>query len=333
MHMKIVVDSAIPFISGLFEPYAEVVYSEGSKISSAMIKDCDALVIRTRTRCDSKLLEGSRLRLIATATIGTDHIDEDYCRQRGIIVTNAAGCNARGVLQWVAAVLRHIVLSQGCHPADFRLGVVGVGRVGSLVARYARSWGFEVLECDPPRQRREDGDFRDFEELLTTCDILSFHTPLDNTTRHMLNADNIRKMRPNAIIINASRGAVVDNRAVMESGKKYYFDVWEGEPKLDSGVLSHSTLATPHIAGYSKQGKANATAMSVCAVASLFGFPLVGWYPKDVCRTEARDISWDDMCSTIDDYCDITADCAELKAHPERFEHQRDNYRYREEYF
>lgn len=331
--MKIVVDSAIPYISGLLEPYAEVVYKEGGKIDRAVVKDCDALIVRTRTRCDAKLLSGSNVQLIATATIGTDHIDEVYCREKGIIVTNAAGCNARGVLQWVAAVLRHIVEQRGSRPENFKLGVVGVGRVGSLVSEYAKAWGFEVLECDPPRQRRKEGDFRDFEELVTTCDILTFHTPLDKTTRYMLHRELIAKMRPDAVVVNASRGAVVDNRAVLESGHPYYFDVWDGEPDIPKDVLDGATLATPHIAGYSKQGKANATAMSVRAVASLFGFPLVGWYPADVSVVEPRSISWEEMCRTIDDHCPIIADTEALRLSPSDFERLRNTYAYREEYF
>ena len=331
--MKIIIDSAIPYIEGVLEPYAEVVYRRGVDIDRESVEDCDAMIIRTRTRCDRTLLEGSRVRLIATATIGTDHIDEAYCRERGIILCNAAGCNARGVLQWVAAVLRHIVAQRNSRPEALRLGVVGVGSVGSLVVRYARSWGFDVVMCDPPRARREEGDFRDFDELLSSCDILTFHTPLDSTTRHMLNAQNIAMLRPDAVVINASRGAVVDNRAVMESGHAYYFDVWEGEPEIPSDVLEHATIATPHIAGYSRQGKANATAMSVRAIASMFGFRLGGWYPSEVAPVEPREIGWGELCATIDNYCNIEAESQPLKSSPESFEALRNGYHYREEYF
>ena len=332
--MKIVIDRDIPFIEGLFEPYAEVVYLAGGDINSEAVADCDALVVRTRTRCDERLLADSPVRLIATATIGTDHIDTSYCLKRGIIVANAAGCNARGVLQWVAAVLRHITLRRGCSPEHLRLGVVGVGNVGSLVAHYATSWGFEVLRCDPPRAKREEeGDYRPYEELLRECDILTFHTPLDATTRHMLSAREIAMLRPNAVIINASRGEVVDNRAVARSGHDYYFDVWEGEPLLEREVLRGAQLATPHIAGYSRQGKANATAMVVRALSSMFGFRLGGWYPSDVVPTTPREIGWEELCATIDNYFDIEAESAALKASPENFELHRNNYSYRPEYF
>lgn len=332
--MRIIIDRDIPFIEGLFEPYAEVVYLAGGDIDRAAVADCDALVVRTRTRCDEKLLDGSRVRFIATATIGTDHIDTSYCLKRGIIVANAAGCNARGVLQWVAAVLLHITMRRGCTPEALKLGVVGVGNVGSLVAHYAASWGFEVLKCDPPRARREEGgDFREYEELLRECDILTFHTPLDATTRHMLSAREIAMLRPNAVIVNASRGEVVDNRAVACSGHDYYFDVWEGEPNMPKDILDGAQLATPHIAGYSLQGKANATAMVVRALASMFGFRLGGWYPEGVTPTTPREIGWEELSSTIGKFFDIEAESATLKASPERFEALRNGYRYREEYF
>ena len=332
--MRIIIDRDIPFIEGLFEPYAEVAYLAGGDIDRAAVADCDALVVRTRTRCDEKLLDGSSVRFIATATIGTDHIDVAYCLKRGIIVANAAGCNARGVLQWVAAVLLHIVARRGCSPEALKLGVVGVGNVGSLVAHYAQTWGFEVLKCDPPRARREeDGDFRAYEELLCECDILTFHTPLDATTRHMLSAREIAMLKPNAVIVNASRGEVVDNRAVAASGHDYYFDVWEGEPDMPKDILEGAQLATPHIAGYSLQGKANATAMVVRALASMFGFRLGGWYPEGVTPTTPREIGWEEMCSTIANYFDIEAESAVLKSSPERFEALRNGYRYRSEYF
>ena len=331
--MKIVIDRDIPFIRGLFEQYADVEYVAGADINRDMVADADALIVRTRTRCNASLLEGSRVRIIATATIGTDHIDTNYCFKRGIIVANAAGCNARGVLQWIAAVLRHIVKRKECNTNDLRLGVVGVGNVGSLVVEYARSWGFDVVMCDPPRARREEGDFREFDELLTSCDILTFHTPLDDTTRHLLNSDNISRLREDAIIINASRGGVVDNEAVLASGHDYYYDVWEGEPIVPLAVLQGAVLATPHIAGYSRQGKANASAMVVRAVASMFGFRLGGWYPSEVTPTVSRPISWEDMCRSIGDYFDIEAESAHLKASSESFEAQRNGYNYREEYF
>ena len=148
--MKIIADSAIPFLQGVLEPWAEVRYLPGSEIAPEEVRDADALLIRTRTRCDERLLGGSRVRLIATATIGFDHIDTAWCAAHGIRVCTAAGCNARGVLQWAGAVLAHPARTQGWQPAGRTLGVVGVGHVGSLVKEYAETWGFRVLCCDPP---------------------------------------------------------------------------------------------------------------------------------------------------------------------------------------
>ena len=179
--MKIIADSAIPFLQGVLEPWAEVRYLPGAEITPEEVRDADALLIRTRTRCDERLLGGSRVRLIATATIGFDHIDTAWCAAHGIRVCTAAGCNARGVLQWAGAVLAHLARTQGWQPAGRTLGVVGVGHVGSLVKEYAETWGFRVLCCDPPREAREHCGFLPLEEVARQADILTFHTPLDDT--------------------------------------------------------------------------------------------------------------------------------------------------------
>ncbi len=331
--MKVIIDSAIPYIRGVVEPYAEVVYCKATEIDSIVVRDADALVIRTRTKCCRELLEGSRVSFIATATIGRDHIDEEYCRAAGIEIASAAGCNARGVLQWVAAALRHVAESDGKRPEDYTLGVVGVGNVGSLVVEYARHWGFNVLMCDPPRKEREGGDFCSIDEIIRQADIITLHTPYDDSTHHLINGERIAAMRPDAVILNASRGAVVDNHAVAESSHRYAFDVWEDEPHLNHEILHRAMLATPHIAGYSQQGKANATAMSINALARHFGLPLDTWQPEDVTSTTPRLIDWDEMCATIENYCDITAETSILKSTPESFETLRNEYRYREEYF
>lgn len=292
-----------------------------------------ALIVRTRTRCDAALLDGSRVRFIATATIGFDHIDLDYCRRRQIGVATAAGCNARGVLQWIAAVLHHLSQRDGWHPAEKTLGVVGAGHVGELVRRYAASWGFRVLTCDPPRAAREGGgDFVPLEEVARHCDLVTFHTPLDATTRRMADEALLRQLKPKAVVINSSRGEVVDGDALLRSGRPYILDVWEHEPDIDRRLLAGAILATPHIAGYSAQGKANATAMAVGAVARRFALPLEGWYPA-VAPSHPRPIGWDELAATIGARYDIAAESDTLKRHPERFEALRNGYSYREEYF
>lgn len=331
--MKVVIDRAIPYIEGIIERYAEVSYLPSEEITAASVHNADALIIRTRTKCNKTLLENSSVRFIATATIGTDHIDMEYCKNSGIEIYSAQGCNARGVLQWVSAALRHIAMYDNRCPKDYTLGVVGVGNVGSLVSQYARHWGFRVMECDPPRQEREGGEFYTIEEIARNCDIITLHTPLDATTKHLINNNLICSMRPDATIINASRGGVVDNRAVLNSGHRYIFDVWEDEPNIPLDILNNAMLATPHIAGYSAQGKANATAMCLKALANHFSLPLGDWYPSEVTPTIPRLISWEEMCLTLPRYFDIEQESNTLKCAPYDFEHLRNHYNYREEWY
>lgn len=331
--MKFVIDSAIPYLQGVLEPFAQVVFLPGREIGAADVRDADALIVRTRTRCDERLLAGSRVRMIATATIGFDHIDRTWCAARGIEVATAAGCNARGVLQWVAAVLESLSRRQGWSPREKTLGIVGVGHVGSLVKSYAEAWGFRVLCCDPPREERERCGFLPLEEVARHSDLLTFHTPLDDSTRHMCGETLLRQMKPGAVVINSSRGEVVDGEALKASGHDCVLDVWEHEPHLDHTLLDRALLATPHIAGYSEQGKANATAQSVATLARFFGFPLEGWYPPEVPPSTPRPISWEELCRTIGTRYDIEAESRHLKASPEEFESLRDHYRYRREYF
>ena len=331
--MKIVADNAIPFLDGVLEPFAEVCRRPGREISAEDVRDADALVIRTRTRCDETLLAGSRVRMIATATIGFDHIDLAWCRRNGIEVATAAGCNARGVLQWVAAVLALLARRQGWTPGQRTLGVVGVGHVGSLVKSYAEAWGFRVLCCDPPREERERCGFLPLEEVARQADILTFHTPLDDTTRHMAGEWLFRMMKPGAVLLNSSRGEVVDGEALLRSELEWALDVWEHEPELNPELLRRALVATPLIAGYSLQGKANATALAVAALARKFGLPVEGWYPPEVTPSQPRAISWQELVRTIVGAYDIEAESRRLKQQPSAFESLRDRYDYRQEYF
>ena len=339
--MKITIDSAIPFIAGVFEPYAEVQYLAGDRFDAEAVRDSDALIIRTRTKCNAALLDGSKVRMIATATIGYDHIDLDYCRAHGIEVATAAGCNSRGVLQWVAAALKSVIERTGSTPADHRLGIVGVGNIGRLVEEYGRRWGFDVVCCDPPRQRAEGGDFCSIDQVASKCDIITFHVPLirsgEDCTMHLAGERFFSQLQPNTVVINASRGEVVDNallsQAIGEGRCSAYLDVWENEPQIDHELLAQVVAATPHVAGYSAQGKANATAMSVQAVARKFGLPLKDYFPTEVERVTPRPITWEEMCATIDSYCDLTVESRPLREYPDRFEQLRNEYHYREEYF
>lgn len=213
--MKIVADKNIPFLEGVFEPYAEVVYMDGSQIRHEDIIDADALIIRTRTRCNAELLEGTSVQLISTATIGTDHIDLNYCAEHGIKVHNAEGCNAGGVMQYVFSALYGVAARKNIKLDGANFGIIGVGHVGSKVEAMARYIGFNVLRCDPPRAAAEGQDgFCSLEYLLANSQIVTMHTPLDETTRKMADEEFFMQMQPGAIFINASRGEVVDEDAL-----------------------------------------------------------------------------------------------------------------------
>ena len=209
--MKFVADVDIPFLRGVLEPYGEVVYKKGLEICREDIIDADALLIRTRTRCDADLLEGTQVTLITTATIGMDHIDLEYCRTHGIEVANASGCNAGGVMQYVFSALFGIAARKGIKIEGATLGIIGVGNVGSRIEYLADYLGFNVLRCDPPRARKEgDEGFCSLEYLLAESDIVTMHVPLDETTRGMANADFFTLMKPGAIFINSARVEVGD---------------------------------------------------------------------------------------------------------------------------
>lgn len=334
--MKIVIDSAIPYIHGVWEPHAEVVYLSGDQISAEDVRNADALIVRTRTRCNEALLAGSSVRVVATATIGTDHIDLAWCAANGIRVESAAGCNARGVLQWVSAALLEVCRRREWRPQDLTLGVVGVGHVGGLVAEYAEQWGFRVLRCDPPRSLREGPEgFYSLGEILPQCDILTIHTPFTRTGDHptagLIDAEALALMPSHAVVLNSARGGIVDEQALVASGHDFGLDTWMGEPALNPQALHRALVATPHIAGYSRQGKATATRMACEAVGRALGIAVDFHSPIE--PTNIRPITWEQLQAEMPQHFDIAAESAALKASPENFEQLRNNYAYRQEFF
>ena len=349
--MKVICDSDIPFLKGALEPHCEVVYARGSEISRDMVKDADALVIRTRTKCDANLLEGSKVRFIATATIGYDHIDTRWCESHGITWTNAPGCNSWSVQQYIGSLLVTMARQFGFSFREKTLGVVGVGNVGSKVARLAALLGFRVLLCDPPRARREgSGPFVSIDEIISRSDIITLHVPLirdgEDATFHMFDSTRLSAMNPNQILINSSRGEVVDGDALKAalSGKKIRaaaLDVWENEPRIDSGLLSLLFTGTPHIAGYSVDGKATGTTMSVQALGKFFDLPCRDWEVTQVPQSlQPSEFSIDTigkspqevLADAILHTYDIKADDAALRADIASFEKQRSNYPVRREF-
>ncbi|MBD5357459.1 MAG: 4-phosphoerythronate dehydrogenase [Bacteroides sp.] len=277
MKLKIVVDDKIPFIEGRLEPVAEVVYAAPADIMPELVKDADALLVRTRTKCDENLLGTSNVKLVATATIGMDHFDREWLGKAGITAVNAAGCNAPGVAQYVWSSL----LRNGFDSSRHTLGVVGFGHIGSIVADWGRKMGVKILVCDPPRKDMgmEDEEYLPMEKLLRECDAVTLHTPLTHDgkypTFHLISEKELKMMKPGAILVNASRGPVVDNTTwrdyLKNSDARGIIDVWEGEPALDKELLQLAEIATPHIAGYSLEGKERATRMVLEAVEKKFG--------------------------------------------------------------
>lgn len=331
MKPKILIDDNIPFIRGRLERVADVEYLDQFGFTPKSIKGADALIIRTRTQCNEALLSRSDVKLIATATIGTDQIDMQWCADNGIKVCNSPGCNAPGVAQYVWSSL----LREGFDPKRQILGVVGCGNVGSIVADWGRLLGAEVWVNDPPRQRRGLSDYyHTLEELMSACDAVTLHTPLirngENPTFHLIGEKEVDLMKQGAILVNAARGEVTATipllKAVKKGRIKGVIDTWEGEPDLNYELLDAVDIGTFHIAGYSKEGKQRATRMVLEAVEDFFGVEVdkSGLAPV---YTPWGKITSEIITSSYDPFIDSDA----LKAAPGSFDILRRNYDYRKE--
>ena len=347
--MKIICDDKIPFLKGVLEQYAQVEYYSGVAFSPEIITDADALIIRTRTTCNEKLLKGSNVKFIGTATIGFDHIDVEWVEKNGIRWTNAPGCNSGSVKQYIAASFSQLIIEKGINLEGKTIGIVGVGNVGSKVAQVAKSFGMNVLLNDPPRQRKEDGIFVSIDQVLAESDIITFHVPLNrggiDNTYHLFNDEILKRLKPGVIIINSSRGEVTKTSALLSGLEKCIvseaiIDVWENEPEINQSLLGKVFIGTPHIAGYSLDGKANGTSMVVQALSNQFRLPLTEWIPKDI--PPPKNLKIDFNCSNLSDEealariilntYPIKKDDNLLKSEPETFEKQRGNYPVRREF-
>ena len=290
--MKIIIDDKIPYIRGAFEDVAEVIYLPGAKTTPEVVKDADAIVTRTRTICNKKLLAGSTVKFIATATIGFDHIDTEYCAENGIQWTNAPGCNSKSVEQYIASTLMVLAERKHISLTDVTMGVVGVGNVGSKIARLGNLLGIKVLLNDPPRERVEGAAaFVSLKQIIEQSDIISLHVPLnmkgEDATFHLADEVFFSTLKRKPILINSCRGEVVKTDAVKSAIKTgriaaFVCDCWENEPNIDLELLAMTELATPHIAGYSKDGKALGTQMSVQAISKFFHLGCDNWQPTGV---------------------------------------------------
>ena len=348
--MKIIIDDKIPYIKGAFESVAEVVYLPGNKTTPVVAKDADAIVTRTRTICNENLLAGSAVKFIATATIGFDHIDTEYCATAGVEWTNAPGCNSRSVEQYIASTLMVLAEIKNLQLKDLCIGVVGVGNVGAKVANFCEVLGMKVLRNDPPRQRAEGGTaFVSLEEIKEQADFITLHVPLimkgEEATFHLGNDSFFSSLKKKPVIINSCRGEVIETNAVksaLKSGQLSGFvcDCWENEPNIDLELLALTTIATPHIAGYSKDGKATGTLMSVKAINDFFGLGLNDWKPNGVELPSNPVIDIDGMglseqailSKAILHTYDIRKDDAFFRLNTENFEQQRGDYPTRREF-
>lgn len=343
--MKIVIDKAVPFIEGVFEPYVDkVVYKEGSEINRNDVMDADALVTRTRTRCNAELLEGTSVKMIATATIGTDHIDLPWCEQHSIFVRNAAGCNAGGVMNYVFSAIYGAAARNSMPLTGSTIGIVGVGSVGSRVEAMARQLGFKVLLCDPPRAQKEGpAHFCALEYLLENSDIVTLHVPLDDSTRHMADSSFFSKMRQGAIFVNAARGELVVDEDLLDAIPHLgpvIIDTWNGEPKVNRELMEKVAVATPHIAGYSYQGKQIGCMMAVRSVARFFGFtPLFDFFPPasvkelEAVKLDLRGKTQGEVAAIMQYNYPIFSDDFLFRSNPDTFEYLRENYQFRREFY
>ena len=324
MVKQVIIDKGIPFLEGVFPPEIEVLHLSPEDITPAAVRYADALFVRTRTQINKELLHGSNVRFVATATIGFDHIDQDYCREAGIHWVSCPGCNAQAVCDYVEEA---IASSSHCLIASspLTIGIIGYGHVGKLVAQMAERKGYRVLLSDPPL-----GIGLSLRELAPQCDVLTFHTPLtregEYPTYHLCDANILRLCKPGTLLINAARGGVIDEQALLSylsplasSPHRLIasIDCWENEPNINQDLLKYVDLASFHIAGYSIQGKMNASEMCLRAFCEFFSLPILSINKKVVPLQGDSEPGW---LKRVSD---------QLKAAPEHFEQLRKQYKLR----
>ena len=265
--MRILADENIPMLE-VFARHGHLRRVAGRSLDRAVLANAEVLLVRSVTQVDQALLAGSQVKFVGTCTIGTDHLDLQYLTQQGIGWASAPGCNARGVVDYVLGALLTLAERDGVDLSKRCYGVVGAGQVGQRLVQVLRGLGWQVLVCDPPRQQAEGGDYVDLATVLERCDVVSLHTPLtqqgEHPTFHLLGAEQLQSLQQGSWLINASRGAVVDNQALKQlltqrHDLRVALDVWEGEPQVDAELAQRCDIASAHIAGYSLDGKIRGT--------------------------------------------------------------------------
>ncbi len=281
--MKILVDENMPYARELFSRLGEVRAVPGRPIPTDALNDADALMVRSVTKVNEALLGDKAIKFVGTATAGTDHVDQSWLTQAGIGFSAAPGCNAIAVVEYVFSALLMLAERDGFALADRTVGIVGVGNVGGRLQKRLEALGIKTLLCDPPRaDNGDEGDFRSLDELVAEADVITFHTPLykegQYKSLHLADEARIRRLKPGTILINACRGPVVDNAALLkclEEGQNLsvVLDVWEPEPDLNLALLDKVCLGTSHIAGYTLEGKARGTTQVFEAYSQFIGQP------------------------------------------------------------
>jgi erythronate-4-phosphate dehydrogenase len=339
--LRFVADSAIPYLD-ILRDHADCIFCKASDITPEVVRDADALFVRTRTFCDAALLRGSRVSLVASATIGTDHIDTEWCSDNGLQVVSAPGCNSLAVRQYLFTALYALAQRKGISLQGLTLGVIGVGNVGSKVADFGRRLGFRVLCNDPPKESLEPHNahlFTPLDQLLAQSDIVTLHIPLWKENRGFADGIFFEDMKEKAIFVNTSRGEVVCEDALLRSMPKFagvVADVGGGEPDINRKLLEAVDIATPHIAGYSRQGKINGSTTVVRAAGEHFSIDaLKAFVIRDdtaVVRFDPEGLSQKEICDRLCAIYDIWKDDRMLRSDPGKFEQIRSHYNYRTEF-
>ncbi|WWO99117.1 MAG: DUF3410 domain-containing protein [Candidatus Dasytiphilus stammeri] len=281
--MKILVDENIPHAYKLFSKIGKVLLISGRKIPKDLLDIADALLVRSVTKVDATLLEGKNIKFVGTTTAGTDHIDENFLRNNGIFFAAAPGCNAIAVAEYVISAILTLAERDNFSLKDRIIGIIGVGHVGYCLHKKLLALGIRTILCDPPlAARRQQGIFSSLNEVVCQADILTLHTPLLTQgpwkTQYLFNSTLLSSLKPNSILINASRGPVVENLALLELLKNrndlsIVLDVWENEPALSLSLLDKVDIGTAHIAGYTLEGRMRGTIQILTALRQFLGQP------------------------------------------------------------
>jgi len=345
--MNIVADENIVSLDEFFSSHGNITSLPGRNITAATVKDADVLLLRSVTTVNENLLRGSRVKFVGSCTIGTDHLDIPWLEQQGISWAYAPGCNAHAVVDYVLASLFALKIDvTKLASKNFTVGIVGCGNVGSRLQKRLKKLGIQTLCCDPPlaekesRKKNSSKKYLPLQEVISRSDAVCLHTPLTrdgkHPTFHLINADNLSLLKKNAVLLNAGRGAVVDNTALLahlntHPAFRAVLDVWENEPTISKKLLEKIAIATPHIAGYSVEGKQRGSEMIYQQFCKHFSIE------TSVVVEKEAPIILDSKCfntiSGLVQACyDPLKDSEELKHTPTAFDQLRKLYIYRREF-